>query len=179
VCAFKAKVCGLCGKPKTNPIHRKKNEQEGKAFCKFKRQNGCVHCGKAKNDPDHLGAPESFNVFASGSWEAYQAAKKRWHVVLAPLLVASGLPLGLDRIVVEGECSFGDERDRDQGNHRVVIEKALGDVLVEEGYLPRDTWDHYEFGNLVRREAGVNRIVLSLFPHAPERAAPPAQASLL
>lgn len=180
VCAFKAKPCGLCGKPKSNTVHRKKNEQEGKPFCKFKRQLGCQHCGKPKAHADHLGAPESFNVFASGSWEAYQGAKKRWHVVLAPALRAAGLPKGLAHVLVEGECSFGDDRDRDQGNHRVVIEKALGDVLVEEGYLPTDKWDRYEFGGLQRREEpGVNRIRLMLFPAAPEPDGPPAQGELL
>jgi hypothetical protein len=39
---------------------------------------------------------------------------------------------------VEGEVSFGDGRERDQGNHRVIVEKALGDALVRGGYLPDD-----------------------------------------
>lgn len=183
VCSFKAKTCGLCDKPKSNPVHRKKNVQEGKPFCAFKRRNGCAHCGKAKNDPDHLGAPESFNVFASGGWEAYQGAKKRWHVVLDPLLRAGELPLGLAHVMVEGECSFGDDRERDQGNHRVVIEKALGDVLVEGGWLAGDKWHQYEFGGLRRvEEPGVNRIRLMLFPSAPRPAGDepaPAQGALL
>lgn len=169
VCKWKAKGCGVCGAAKTNAVH-KSGAAGGHAF---KRRQGCANCGKPKNDPDHIGAPESFNVFASGSWEAYQTAKKRWHAVLAPLLVSSGLPRGLARVVVEGECSFGDSRDRDQGNHRVVLEKALGDVLehgdpehdVAGGWLPDDTWDRYEFGNLTRRESpGVNRLRLTLFP---------------
>lgn len=166
-CEWKAKPCGLCGKPKTNPIHRKKNVEEDKPFCPFSRRNGCQRCGRAKSDPAHLGAPESFNLFASGSWEAYQTAKKRWHAVLAPKLKATGLPTSLARIVVEGECSFGDNGERDQGNHRVVIEKALGDVLVDLGYLKKDKWDQYEFGGLSRvEERGVNRLRLTLFPTA-------------
>lgn len=173
-CKFKRKPCGLCGKPKTNAVHHKTN-----GSCAYKRQLGCVHCGLPMNDPAHLGAPESFNVFASGSWQAYQAAKQRWHKVLGPLLEESGLPRGLGFVLVDGECSFGDDRARDQGNHRVVVEKALGDVLVEEGYLPADTWDHYEFGGLVRKEEGVNRLRLMLFPRAPRVEGPPAQAALL
>lgn len=176
VCEWKAKPCGLCGKSKGSKVHTPKRS----ATCQFKRQLGCDRCGKPKNDPDHLGAPESFNLFASGSWEAYQGAKQRWHKVLAPLLKASGLPKGLGRVLVEGECSFDDAKDRDQGNHRVVIEKALGDVLVEEGYLPADTWERYEFGGLARvEEPGVNRLRLMLFPSPPAAPAEDAQASLL
>lgn len=159
-CRYKAKLCKECGKPQSNKVHRKKNVEEGLEFCHFKRQIGCLNCGKPKKDPSHLGAPESFNIFASGGWEQWQAAKARWHEVLVPLLTASGLPKGCKTIVVEGVCSFGDAQRHDQGNHRVVIEKALGDVLKEEGYLPDDTWAHYEFGGLAWNEDGRNWIRL-------------------
>lgn len=167
-CEWKAKPCGECEKAKTNAVHRPGSP----GYHPYKRRQGCARCGRPKNDPGHLGTPESFNIFASGSWEAYQTAKQRWHKVLVPLLVSSGLPHGLARVVVEGECSFGDARPRDQGNHRVVLEKALGDVLEHGdpdrgvgGWLPDDTWDRYEFGNLIRREEpGVNRLRLTLFP---------------
>lgn len=177
VCAFKRKPCGLCGKPKTNAVHKKSG-----GSCKFKRQLGCEHCGKPMNDPDHLGAPESFNVFASGGgWEVYQGAIKRWKVVLGPLLKATDLPSGLGHVLVEAECSFGDQRARDQDNHRVIVSKALGDTLVEGGWLVADTWERYEVGGFRRRElAGVNRIRLMLFPSwdamsldAPDGAAAP------
>lgn len=175
VCSFKAKPCALCGKPPGSKVHRPKKT----ATCPFKRQNGCATCGKAKNDPDHVGAPESFNIFASGGWEAYQSAKQRWHKVLMPLLLASGLPRGLGGVLVEGECSFGDDRERDQGNHRVVIEKALGDVLQEGEWLSKDKWDVYEFGNLTLNEEGVNRIRLTLFPRPPDADPDDAQIALL
>lgn len=179
-CEWKRKPCGVCGKAKTNPVHSGRAIAAGDGH-KFGRKNGCERCGKPKNSPDHLGAPESFNLFASGSWEAYQTAKQRWHAVLRPKLRRTGLPLGLGRVLVEGECSFGDDRVRDQGNHRVVIEKAVGDVLVEDGYLPSDKWGVYEFGNLTRVEdpEGANRIRLSFFAFAPEPTGPPAQESLL
>lgn len=174
-CEFKRKPCGLCGKPKTNKVHHKRD-----GTCPYKRQLGCARCNAAMNDPAHLGAPESFNLFASGSWEAYQGAKQRWHKVLGPMLVESGLPLGLDFVLVEGECSFGDVRDRDQGNHRVVIEKAVGDVLEEMGYVENDSWGHYEFGRLARvEEEGVNRLRLMIFARAPRLPEVPAQTALL
>lgn len=161
-CRFKVKPCGLCGLPKSNKAHTPKIT----STCDYKRANGCANCGAAKNDPRHLGAPESFNLFGGRSgWQQYESIKGRWSKALIPLLAASDLPKPCTRISVEGEVSFGDNTARDQGNHRVIVEKALGDVLVAEGYLEGDKWHQYEFGGLQRHdEPGVNRIRLMLFP---------------
>jgi hypothetical protein len=60
---------------------------------------------------------------------------------------------------------FPDRRRRDQGNHRFIVEKALGDALVAGGWLPDDTWEHYEFGGLAMRvERGESWTRLMLFP---------------
>lgn len=167
-CTFKAKPCGLCGKPKSNTLHRKKNVEEGLPFCRWKRQNGCARCGRAKGDLAHFGAPESFNVFAGRDPNVYRSLMDTWKAILVPLLEASELPKGLAHVLVEGEVSFGDGRERDQGNARVLIEKALGDALVSAGYLPADTWGHYEFGGYQRTEEhGVSAVRLVLFPTLP------------
>lgn len=159
-CVYKAKPCGACGKAKTNPVHRKKG-----GTCVFARKLGCATCGRPKSWVGHLGAPESFNAMAGRDPAIYRAAIDRWSEALAPLLASSGLPTGLNRVVVEGEVSFGDNTERDQGNHRVIVEKALGDALVRHGYLKADTWSRYEFGGLQRRdEPGVSRTRLLLFP---------------
>lgn len=132
-----------------------------------KKRLGCDRCGAAKHDPVHLGAPESFNVFASSGWSVYQAAKKRWAVVLLPLLEQSGLPKELAGVMVEGEATFPDRAARDQGNYRVILEKALGDVLQEGGWIEADDWTRYSFGDLAYRyERGVSRTRLMLFPRA-------------
>jgi hypothetical protein len=139
-----------------------------------KKRLGCDRCGQSKAHPDHLGAPESFNVFASSGWSVYQQAKKRWASVLTLALRESGLPRDLDRIVVEGEATFPDKAKRDQGNYRVIIEKALGDVLVSGGWLEDDSWDRYEFGNLTKRyEKGVSATRLTLFPMVEGPSGPP------
>jgi hypothetical protein len=161
-CVYKMKPCGACGKAKSHPSHRKKG-----GTCVFQRRLGCATCGKPKSWAGHLGAPESFNAMAGRDPNVYRAAVDRWADALRPLLATSGLPTGLERVVVEGEVSFGDGRERDQGNHRVIVEKALGDALVRDGYLPADTWSRYEFGGLQRRdEPGVSRTRLLLFPSA-------------
>lgn len=161
-CRFKAKPCGLCGLPKSNAVHRKKD-----GTCAFKRRNGCATCGEAKGHADHLGAPESFNVMAGRDPNVYRATVDRWAPVLREALDASGLPRGLAGVLVEGEVSFGDNVDRDCGNHRTMIEKVTGDALVAGGFLESDTWARYEFGGLQRRdEPGVSRTRLMIFPRA-------------
>lgn len=133
------------------------------------RRLGCARCQRPKHDPSHMGAPPSMNTFArSGDGFVYMNLKERWSALLRPLLDASGLPKGLAHVLVEGEATFPDRGRRDQGNYRVLIEKALGDVLVAGGWLPDDTWDHYEFGNLSRsHQPGVSATRLVLFPTLP------------
>lgn len=170
-CHFKAKPCGLCGKPKSNAAHRKKD-----GTCTFKRRNGCATCGLPKSHADHLGAPESFNAMAGRDPNVYRSIIEKWAPVLLELLEASGLPKGLDYVLVEGEVSFGDAVDRDAGNHRVMLEKVTGDALVRGGWLESDTWSRYEFGGLQRRdERGVSRTRLMLFPRRGTQFADAAQ----
>jgi hypothetical protein len=68
-------------------------------------------------------------------------------------------------VLVEGECTFPDRHRRDQGNHRFMVEKAMGDALTTGGYLEDDDWSRYEFGGLAHRyEKGVSRTRLLVFP---------------
>lgn len=123
-----------------------------------KKRMGCDRCGMPKGHRDHMGQPPSFNPIVSGQGSGnamvYQGQKKLWQSALTDLLQESGLPRGLTRVMAEGEAVFPDRRRRDQGNFRVMLEKALGDALVSGfgevpgGWLPDDSWDHFEFGNL-------------------------------
>lgn len=147
------------------------------------RTRGCAVCARAKLHPDHLGAPTSFQAATgSGNQFAYQAMKKAWQQLLAEQLDRSGLPRGLAHVLAEGQCTFPDRHRRDQGNHRFMLEKALGDALVdgsplpdrggrelgepvEGGWLADDSWEFYEFGGLsALYEKGVSRTRLVLFP---------------
>jgi len=160
VCHFKRKPCGRCGKAKTNPIHRKKG-----GICAFKQQNMCVRCGKARNHRDHLGAPPSFRVLGSGSQRAYIGLKTTWQPILIDLLEQSGLPKGLQRVMVDGEVSYPDSQERDEDNAVALVRKFLGDALVQGGWLSSDVWGRHKFGELVRAdEPGVSRLRLTLFP---------------
>lgn len=128
-------------------------------------KRGCGVCGRAKTHRDHQGAPPSMNFLGSGNQFAYQAQKKVWQEILIEQLERSDVARPLVRVVVEGEVTFPDRRKRDQGNHRFFLEKALGDALVEGGWLEDDDWERYEFGGLsARLEKGVSRTRLLLFP---------------
>ncbi len=141
------------------------------AFVK-RSQRGCGECGKAKTHPDHHGYPPSMNLLGSGNQFAFRAMKQAWQDRLAELLGDAELPTGLDRVVVEGVLTVPDRVRRDQGNHRFMLEKALGDALVEGGWLDDDDWTRYEFGGLsLRYEKGVAAMRLIVFPMATERAA--------
>jgi hypothetical protein len=128
-------------------------------------KRGCATCLGAKTAMCHYGAPPSMNLLGSGNQFVYQAHKKAWQEALVERLGAVDLPRPLGRVVAEGEVTFSDRRKRDQGNHRFFLEKALGDALVEGGWLLDDDWARYEFGNLTAAfEKGVSRTRLVLFP---------------
>lgn len=151
---------------------------EHRRICHFKkkadvdghRRLGCDRCGRPKADRAHMGAPPSINPLGSGDPRAYQALKQTWQGLLADLLVVSDLPKGLLRVMAEGEATFPTRQRRDQGNFRFLLEKALGDALVEGGWLADDDWDRYEFGNLVASyEKGTSATRIVIFPTVEER----------
>jgi hypothetical protein len=164
-CAYKQQPCQLCGKAKTNKVHRK----EG-GSCPYKRKIGCARCGKPKKDLDHFGAPPSLNVFGSGNMGAFIGLKAQWEEVMTDLLEASSLPKGLDSVNVEAEIVFPDDGaryKRDEGNLRFLIEKSLGDALVAGGWLGDDSFypvRRYSFGSIQPcYEEGVSALRLMIF----------------
>lgn len=171
-CHFQPKVCDLCGLPKANKAHTPKKH----ATCPGKWPRGCNRCGENKSWPGHFGAPASFNVWSGSgtdNTQAYKGIKDIWQRILATHLEAVGLPRGQQRIEAEGIVTFPDRANRDQGNFRVILEKALGDALVDGsekanvpgGWLDDDNWDAYEFGALrMRVVPGVSATQLTLTP---------------
>lgn len=174
VCDWKQRSCGTCGLPKSNAVHRKPGKG---GTCVFARKLGCAHCGKAKSHRDHFGQPPSMNIFGSGDPIVFQGVKKAWHGLLTELLEETALPKGLGHVLVEGEVTFprrASANGPDQGNFRAPLEKILGDVLEEGGWLESDNWERYSFGGLeYRYEKGVSRTRLLIFPRGPQLAESP------
>jgi hypothetical protein len=137
--------------------------------CAFKKKEdgkrGCARCDGFKKDAIHLGAGPSVRMFGSGAQQVYQAVKHQWQDHLRALLEDTHLPRPCAHILVEGQMTFPDRGRRDQGNHRFIVEKALGDALVDGGWLEDDDWTRYEFGGLAYAyEKGVSQTRLMLFP---------------
>jgi len=137
------------------------------------RRIGCAVCGAGKLRRQHLGAPPSMNDGGSGmDRNAYQALKKAWQAAFTDALRGSGLPLGLEAVTVEGLVGFPTRTGRDQGNHRWMVEKALGDALAEGGWIPEDTFypvSRYEFGGLQAvHTPGESWLRLMVMPRAAE-----------
>jgi len=100
--------------------------------------------------------PPSLNVIAGrGSRFEFASAKRRWQSDLGVLLMAEAVPRGLERVEASAVLSFPTRRRRDEGNYRTLLEKALGDALVEGGWLPDDTPDRFRFGRVRFAEGGL------------------------
>jgi hypothetical protein len=76
--------------------------------------------------------------------------KEGWENLFGELLSKTSLPkaVRITSVSRARSASATHRRDRDQGNHRFILEKALGDALQTGGWLLDDDWDSYEFGGL-------------------------------
>lgn len=95
------------------------------------------------------GTPPSFNAIGYRShWAVSQRHKKQWQEWISVALIAAGVPRGLSQVSATATLKFKQRRRRDDGNFRVIIEKACGDALVEGRWLDDDTAGLYSFGGL-------------------------------
>jgi len=95
------------------------------------------------------GTPPSLNAVGFHShWTAGRKAKQDWERWLQIALLEQRVPKGLKSVSATATLRFKQRRRRDEGNHRALLEKALGDVLQSGGYLPDDTPDLYRFGRV-------------------------------
>lgn len=131
----------------------------------------CHVCGRGKWTLPHLGCPRSINVSSSRGYEAFMGAMKLWVPRYVELLADTALPRPCGSIKVEGLICFPDRKERDQGNFRGPIEKALGDALQTRmgddnvPWLVNDNWSRFEFGDLRRHyQKDVSYTLLRLYP---------------
>lgn len=95
--------------------------------------------------------PPSLNRFGSvggGTYYVYRRLKKEWHQTLATALMAARVPRGLVKVEASATMRFPTRRRRDEGNFRWLLEKVLGDTLVEGGWLPDDNAGIFTFGKV-------------------------------
>jgi hypothetical protein len=94
------------------------------------------------------GTPPSYNVTAHAHWQKVRRHKQQWQRDLEIALMAARVPRGLDSVLASGRLEFEQNRRRDEGNFRVILEKALGDALTNGGWLADDTAEQYSFGKV-------------------------------
>lgn len=77
--------------------------------------------------------------------------------------MATGMPRGWNRIEAFAELRFAHRRSRDVVNYRTLLEKSLGDALVNGNWLSDDTPEHFRFIEVVfDRELGPPRTTFRL-----------------
>lgn len=110
--------------------------------------------------------PPSMNEKSSGYGANHHAAartKKTWEGIAMVMLLQGKVPKDLAWVRVSAVMRFPDKRKRDEGNFRLVIEKALGDALQGGGWLRDDTPDQYRFTQVsFDPEKGPRQMTLTL-----------------
>lgn len=94
------------------------------------------------------GTPPSYNRTAHAHWTLNRRVKQDWQQSCEIVLMEAGVPKGLQLVTATARLFFKQRRRRDEGNFRVILEKALGDALTNGGWLPDDTPEHYRFGKV-------------------------------
>lgn len=119
-----------------------------------------MHTGEARLEIPGRVPPSLNEVGGRPSAGAYRRFKALWGQLLTEqLLVAQAkgqIPAQqLDFVEAAAVIRFAVERDRDEGNFRATLEKALGDALVGERsawpegrWLPDDTARHFRFDHV-------------------------------
>jgi hypothetical protein len=92
------------------------------------------------------GTPPSFNAVGhTGNRWKWTKEKKRWQESIELALMV-WLPRELYTFIeARAILTFPTKRRRDEGNYRVLLEKCLGDALVNGGWLADDTPDQFRF----------------------------------
>lgn len=90
--------------------------------------------------------PPSFNkVGHSGNRWAWTSAEKKWKGIVEGLMLATGFPREWEHISVKVRLTFPTRNKRDEINYRVILEKAIGDALVNGKWIPDDVPEHFYF----------------------------------
>jgi len=107
--------------------------------------------------------PPSLNRLGTrGSRWTVTRQKTRWQDIFEQLLMASGLLRDQEQIRATAQIRLPVRRRRDEGNYRWLLEKALGDALVNGRWLPDDTPEYFTFGEVTFEEPGPARTTVTL-----------------
>lgn len=90
--------------------------------------------------------PPSFNkVGHSGSRWTWSRQKKLWQGYIEVMLLIEKVPRGLAKVEARAELWFPTKHRRDTVNYRTLLEKCLGDALVNGAWIEDDTPEFFSF----------------------------------
>jgi hypothetical protein len=117
-----------------------------------------------KVEVEYDGTPPSYNTYQRRHWSVQARLKKEWQGIFEVLLMEQRVPRDtFTHCTARAVLRFPTLQRRDAGNYQTPIEKALGDALVNGGWLPDDTHAHFRFDSIeVEPERGLCRTVLHL-----------------
>lgn len=108
--------------------------------------------------------PPSFNrVGHTGNRWTWTRAKKKWQEMMEMALMVERVPRQRNRVVATASLRFPRRARRDTVNYRTLLEKCMGDALVNGRWLQDDTPDFFIFGAVhFEEETGPPRTILTL-----------------
>lgn len=116
--------------------------------------------------------PPSMNTNKIRShWRGFHTAKKEWQRELEQLFMAVGVPRPIrSEGPVEASVTlrFPMRRRRDSENFRPLLSKALGDALVNGGWLTDDTDQDWWLRLSISQEIGSPQTTVELLWDEPE-----------
>lgn len=117
-------------------------------------------------------APSMNSNVGRGHWTAFQREKKAWQEEIATELMVKSVGRRVYQRAVAGAFVRFDRRFArapDPGNYATLINKALGDALVDYGAIPDDDAAHYVFGGVeFEKEIGPPRTTIWLYTQPKE-----------
>jgi hypothetical protein len=110
------------------------------------------------------GCPPSLNLTRSWHWSKARRLRRNWQDWMGWAAYEAIGPVvePFSAAHATAELVFKVNRRRDEGNFRSALEKALGDALVERGYLRDDTPDRFTFGKVTFRKGKQDKTLITL-----------------
>jgi hypothetical protein len=112
----------------------------------------------------HNDVPPSFNKSGGrGHWRSFHGYKRKWQMIFEVKMMGALPRKRYKRVVATAHLRFQTKRTRDEGNYRTILEKSLGDALVNGGWLQDDDTERFVFQHVViDKETGTSQTTIHL-----------------